>query len=55
MRYKEQLSTDHTTLSWARVQRLRMRFLVEDRLRHLAKSPWVARVRSAVAPTHIPR
>ncbi len=33
MRYKKQLSTDQTTLTWARVQRRRLRFLLEDRLR----------------------
>ena len=55
MRYKQSLSTDHTTLAWVRVQRQRMRFLVEDRLRELAKSPWIERVRSAVAPPHTPR
>lgn len=32
-RYKKQLSTDVTVLTWARVQRRRLRFLVEDHLR----------------------
>lgn len=33
MRYKKSLSTDESTLVWARVQRPRLRFLVEDRVR----------------------
>lgn len=32
-RYKKSLSTDHTWLIWARVQRRRLRFLIEDRVR----------------------
>jgi hypothetical protein len=32
-RYKKQLSTGATTMLWARVQRRRLRFLVEDQLR----------------------
>ncbi len=32
-RYKMQLATDSTTMVWARVQRRRLRFLVEDQLR----------------------
>jgi len=33
MRYKKSLSTDETSMIWARVQRRRLRFLVEDRVR----------------------
>lgn len=32
-RFKKQLATDETSLVWARVQRRRLRFLVEDRVR----------------------
>lgn len=32
-RYKKQLATDATVLTWARVQRRRLRFLVEDHVR----------------------
>jgi CelD/BcsL family acetyltransferase involved in cellulose biosynthesis len=34
-RYKKSLSTDHTWLIWARVQRRRIRFFVADRIRRL--------------------
>jgi CelD/BcsL family acetyltransferase involved in cellulose biosynthesis len=37
-RYKRSLSTDHTSLLWARVQRPRLRFLLEDRLRGWARA-----------------
>ena len=33
VRYKKSLSTDHTWLLWARVQRRRLRFMLEDRVR----------------------
>jgi CelD/BcsL family acetyltransferase involved in cellulose biosynthesis len=38
MRYKESLATDSTSLVWARLQRQRIRFMVEDRLRTWAKA-----------------
>jgi len=37
-RYKRSLSTDASSLVWARLQRLRMKFLVEDRLREWART-----------------
>jgi CelD/BcsL family acetyltransferase involved in cellulose biosynthesis len=46
MRYKKSLSTDVGSLVWARVQRRRVRFLVEDQLR-----TWRARRASATAQT----
>lgn len=47
-RYKKSLSTDLGSLSWARVQRPRWRFFVEDQLRRLR-----AVVRSAVTSARI--
>lgn len=38
MRYKKSLATHSTSLVWARLQRLRIRFLVEDRLRDWARA-----------------
>ena len=40
-RYKASLATDETSLVWARVQRRRLQFVVEDRLRQ-----WVRRSRA---------
>jgi len=37
MRYKKSLATDENTLVWARVQRRRLRFFVEDRVRDWRK------------------
>ncbi len=52
VRYKRSLATSHRIQSWVRVQRPRMRFLLEDRLRDLARWRWIERVRSVVsAPT----
>jgi CelD/BcsL family acetyltransferase involved in cellulose biosynthesis len=42
MRYKKSLSTDESIMVWARVQRRRLRFVVEDRLRQ-----WRERRRAA--------
>ena len=36
--YKKSLATDVGWLVWARVQRKRMRFAIEDRVRRLVKS-----------------
>jgi hypothetical protein len=44
-RYKRSLATDATSLVWARLQRLRMKFLVEDRVRE-----WVRARRAMRAP-----
>jgi len=41
--YKECLATSSTSLVWARVQRLRLRFLVEDRLREMVRARRAAR------------
>lgn len=38
MRYKKSLSTDRSTMIWARAQRQRFRFLVEDQLRGVVRS-----------------
>ena len=35
-RYKQSLATDETQLAWVRVQRPRLRFAIEDRLRRAA-------------------
>jgi CelD/BcsL family acetyltransferase involved in cellulose biosynthesis len=43
MRYKKSLATSSTSLVWARVQRLRLRFLVEDRLREMVRARRAAR------------
>lgn len=48
MRYKKNLSTDQSSMIWARVQRQRFRFMFEDRVRELARTvrarraQWVA-------------
>ncbi len=46
MRYKKSLATASGTLVWGRVQRLRLRFLVEDRLREIVRSRRAARDRA---------
>jgi hypothetical protein len=46
MRYKKSLATSSTTLMWARVQRLRLRFLVEDRLRDIVRARREAKARA---------
>ena len=43
--YKECLATSSTSLVWCRVQRLRLRFLVEDRVREIVRSRRAARNR----------
>ena len=43
--YKECLATSSTSLVWCRVQRLRLRFLVEDRVREIVRSRRAARSR----------
>lgn len=43
MRYKKSLGTSSTNLVWARVQRLRLRFLVEDRVREIVRARRAAR------------
>ena len=43
VRYKKSLATSSTSLIWARVQRLRLRFLVEDRLREIVRARRAAR------------
>lgn len=45
VRYKKSLATASTTLMWARVQRLRLRFLVEDRLRDIVRARREAKAR----------
>jgi CelD/BcsL family acetyltransferase involved in cellulose biosynthesis len=43
VRYKKSLATASTTLIWGRVQRQRLRFLVEDRLREIVRAHRAAR------------
>lgn len=43
VRYKKSLATSSTSLVWARVQRLRLRFFVEDRVRELVRARRAAR------------
>ncbi len=45
--YKECLATSTTLLVWSRVQRLRVRFLVEDRVREILRARRAARAREA--------
>ena len=43
VRYKKSLATAATSLIWGKVQRLRLRFLVEDRLREIVRARRAAR------------
>ncbi len=43
MRYKKSLSTSSSSLVWARIQRQRLRFFVEDRLREIVRARRAAR------------
>ncbi|MBL9013553.1 MAG: GNAT family N-acetyltransferase [Myxococcales bacterium] len=45
VRYKKSLGTASTQLTWAKVQRLRLRFLVEDRLRDIVRARREAKAR----------
>ena len=45
VRYKKSLGTASTQLTWAKVQRLRLRFLVEDRVRDIVRARREAKAR----------
>ena len=53
-RYKKQLSTDFTTLLWARVRQRRLRFLIEDRVRRWRDSRKVSASGEPRSPTAPP-